>query len=139
MKDIAKPTAEDLQQYIAESLAEGKTIQEMVTSFMPVLSKHLLSNPIQYRNFGPWWWVIKKRMIDAGYMPFGPEFDAEMVEAMTYPENAEMSVIAGMAYYEGSLENQFVGQATHVIVDNGEDVEYLVYDADAESYIAAKN
>ena len=139
MKDIAKPTAEDLQPYIAESIAEGTTIHEVVSSFMPVISKHLLANPIQYRNFGPWWWIVKKNMIDAGYTPFGSEFDAEMVEAMSYPDNPDMAIIAGMAYYEASLENQFVGQATHVIVDNGEDVEYLVYDADAEAFIAANN
>lgn len=139
MKDIAKPTAEELQPYIAESLSDGQTIQEMVASFMPMLSNHLLKNPMQYRNFGPWWWTVKKAMIDAGYTPFGSEFDAEMVEAMAYPDSPEMATVAGVVYYEGSLENQFVGQATHVIVDNGEDVEYLVYDADAESFIAANN
>jgi hypothetical protein len=139
MRIVDKPTQEELAKSVATLTDGGKVaLADWAGGFLPVLSRHLRENPVQYRNFGPWWWSVKKAMLDAGLAPFGQDYDAEMVEAMAYPEAPFLAVVCGMLYYDQSMDNQFIGQATHTIVENGEDVEYTLYDHDAEAFIVAK-
>ncbi|GKT06955.1 hypothetical protein [Desulforhabdus sp. TSK] len=133
MRNIEKPGRED----VAGIVASLGSLSDWSKGFLPLLASHLRKNPVQYRNFGPWWWVVKKAMLDAGFAPFGQDVDAEMLEAMLDPEDPAFSLLLAQIYYEFSLENHFVGQATHTMVDNGEDVEYTVYDHDAEAFIRA--
>jgi hypothetical protein len=134
MKNIEKPTKEDITDAIKSIVAGDLTTWMNIV--LPLTAKHLKINPIQYRNYGPYWWVIKKAMLDAGFAPFGQDIDIEMFEAMTDSDTA-FSVFRAMLYYDYSTENDFIGRATHTIVDNGEDVEYTLFDNDAERYIAA--
>ena len=138
MRNIEKPTKEELTEALNSITESGKKpLTDWAGGFLPVLARHLRKHPEQYRNFGPWWWPVKKAMVEAGHAPLGQDYDGEMVEAMAYPEEPLLAVVCGMIYYEQSLENQFVGQAKHAMVEDGEDVEYTIYDHDAESYIVA--
>lgn len=134
MRNIDKPTKE----YVAEAIKSiaNDNLESWMKAIIPLTAKHLKLNPIQYRNYGPYWWVMKQAMIDAGFAPFGFDIDAEMFEAMADPDTS-FSVFRAMLYYDYSTENDFIGRATHTIMDNGEDVEYTIYDSDAERYIAA--
>lgn len=134
MKNIEKPTKEDIASAI--KVIANEDLENWKNVVLPLTAKHLRIYPIQYRNYGPYWWVIKKAMIDAGLKTFGTDIDLEMFEAMS-DEDTAFSVFRAMLYYDYSTENDFIGRATHTIVDNGEDVEYTLFDNDAERYIAA--
>ena len=139
MKTITLPTMDEMKDVLAIVTDGGKRpIREWAKGFRPNLADHLRKYPEQYRNFGPYWWLVKHILLEGGFAPFGQDVDAEMVEAMEHENGMLYSLVAGVAYYEWSMENHFIGQTTHTIVDNGEDTEYTVYDHDAELYIQAQ-
>lgn len=134
MKNIEKPSAEELHSTILQ--VAGEDLEVWASAILPVAAKHLKLYPIQYRNYGPYWWVMKKALIDAGYEYFGDEFDAEMLEAMSDSDKS-FAVFRAMLYYDYTIDNDFIGRATHTIVNDGEDEEYTVYDDYVERQIAS--
>ena len=81
MKIFNKPTVPTLDALKPSQLVSGELSREdwrkrMLEGYKGIL----LGNPIQYRGFGPFWWILKKEMLDAGIADFGDSLDAEWVE-----------------------------------------------------------
>ena len=135
---IELPTKEEMLQFQNLATDGGKiSLREWAQAYLVGLSSALRKSPELYRNFGPWWWIVKHAMLEAGQTPLGTHIDAEMLEAMEHEDGRWFSVLCAAAYQENSLETQWVGQSTHVIVTDGEDSEYVIYDHGAEAYIKA--
>ena len=127
---IWKPTAEDLQPSIDAAKASG----DWVTSYLSGIKALIKKNPLRYRTFGPYWWLIKKALIDRGETTFGAEIDREMFEALDYGSE-ELNIAAAYAYENERTEGQInVYDESHMLEDgDGEPYEYVTGDSEVDS------
>jgi len=135
---IETPTREEVAQIMSDTVKSGD-LEQWSKRIVSAAIEHLKENPDQYRNYGPYWWTIKKAMIDSGFGLFGSDYDMEMVEAVSQGEDQAFAIFISMVYYDYSMENMFVGQSSHMIAVDGEDREYIIADNDVERYIAANS
>ena len=76
---ISKPSAEELRPLLSQATQEGDIPEDewhktLITGFAKMLRK----SPLQYRCFGPYWWIFKsliwmraKRTLGQEWMPSG--------------------------------------------------------------------
>jgi len=130
---VWKPTKEQMQPAIAElKLPMGP----WAVKYLETLQGYLTANPIFYRAFGPYWWLVKKALVDASFFEFGEVYDADWFEALDYGENG-MNLLVAHHYYDehfgiGPTEQQ------HVLDGEGEAVDYWLEDPDMEIRVKAK-
>ncbi len=99
----------------------------------------LKKNPMQYRSYGPYWWVVKKILLSFGEDYFGSFLDAEWVEKVTYGDPV-WDLLAAWSYSEYALDNGLIYSNGHPVVfinDDGESEEeaYTLVDDDIETYL----
>lgn len=138
MMKIETPTREEVAQVISDTVKNGD-LEQWSKRIINSAIKHLKENPDQYRNYGPYWWTLKKAIVESGFGLFGEDYDAEMVDAVSQDGDNPFALFLSMIYYDYSMENMFIGQSNHMIAVDGEDREYIISDNDIERYIAAKS
>ena len=129
--------------YTPESLAEAITEgskgfvnqQQWVTKMLGSFAAMVRRRPMAYRAFGPFWWPIKRLMIEAG------EFHGELpdhaeVESITFG-SAALDVAAAWAYSEYAIDNQIEGNNLITVDDSdGDTYDYHLNDEEMESMSA---
>jgi len=89
----------ELQDALFEALDNNPSEAEFVKKYITNLSAMLARNPAYYRYLGPYWWPIKRILLNHD-MPGGDDFiDAEWLGKVTLPTNA-LNCIAGWAMQE---------------------------------------
>lgn len=128
---IWKPEEQDLRAGIAEAGA----LSGWEVLYVNRLAAVILKDPLRYRNFGPYWWALKRAMIDQGILEFGDEIDLESFEAIDYG-STELNVAAAYAYEDARHSgNLNIYDDTHILQgDNGEVVEYVISDSGVEIF-----
>jgi hypothetical protein len=134
--DIYKPSEQDLQPLLQEAMA-NQTKEVWIEKFLENLRKVLLQNPVQYRTFGPYWWILKKVYIDHGDLIFGEFIDLEWNTAMDYG-TPELNIMASFVYEELRTSKNMIDDPFHTMesVDGGDSVEFASSDPDMEMMIA---
>jgi len=127
MENIYKPTKEDLQPLI-EQVGDLVTWEQ---KFVKALADFLAKNPLRYRGYGPYWWLVKQALIEHGETQFGDHVDAQMVEALDYGERTS-NLIAAFTYSEGMFDLGKMTDSYHMIDDDGEQREYIIADDEME-------
>lgn len=97
-----------------------------------VIGERLLRNPMQYTEFGPYWWAIKQVLTAAGYS-FGSEGDA-LVAAEYRGATDAGTLVAGELFKDWYRATYFRGHCTWVLGDDGE--SYELFDADMAEKVA---
>lgn len=137
MTNIVKPTEADLAPLITEAL-ELQTLTQWKAKFVATLSDFLTKNPLRYRSFGPWWWLVKNELIKSGFLEFGDDVDAEWVEALDYGR-IELNLLAAHGYADWRLEEGAMHEAMHTLeLTDGEMLDYLISDTDMEQRALAE-
>lgn len=136
MKKIVKYNPVELNQMIENTRKEvGDNFAE---NYLLSLAKMLKKQPDMYLSFGPYWWLLKKELINLGVLDFGEDSDAELVEMLEY-ESRDLNCAACYA----AQVLAFDSYATHtndktVIGDDGEPFVYRLADSTMELMIASK-
>lgn len=123
--------------YAAERLAEVKASLKKnqgtddLTDYAIRIFRNLLrEDPKRYRNFGPYWWALKKILIARG-VAAGPTIDEDVAAVYRGANDEETIVLADDFRNRIYLENFFVYSNRFILdADSGE--EYVLYDPDYE-------
>lgn len=129
MNAISKPSAEELQPLIDEA----KKTTDWLVNFLAGLVVIIKKDPLRYRTFGPYWWLVKQAMIAHDILTFGNEIDREWFELLDYGNN-ELNIAAAWLYENGRTDSKCnLYDDSHMLEDgNGEPYEYLISDSDME-------
>lgn len=137
MTNIVKPTEADLAPLIVEA-TETQTLTQWKAKFLASLGQFLTANPLRYRSYGPWWWLVKNELIKSGFLEFGDEVDAEWVEALDYGR-IELNLLAAHGYADFRLDEGAMHEPLHTLeLTDGEMFDYLSDDKDMEQRALAK-
>ncbi len=136
---IAKPSIEDLQPLLEEATIEaGQTEEVWIERLLGSLDSILAANPLRYRSYGPFWWHLKKALMDRGQRSGTGIFsratfiDLDWLQAIDYGE-LKWNLLAAWAYGEGRLQSGLIYDPEHVLTDDGgEPVEYISADEEME-------
>lgn len=139
---IYKPTEEDLHPLLDEATTEaGQTIEEWMPKLLASLKSILLASPLQYRSYGPYWWLLKKAYIDVGDLAFGIFIDLFWLQAMDYGR-PELTLLAAWAYSDARFNRGLATDPSHILEeisgDEPEAVEYVSADLDMETLAARR-
>ncbi len=142
MDTFNKPSVSVLESLKPAELADGSISKDdwrvkMLNGYRSIL----LKNPIQYRGFGPFWWILKKEMLDASITDFGDSLDAEWVERIEYGDSV-LNILSAYAYAEYAEAYGLLYSSGHSLMFIGEDdeqsmVEYILADDYMELKAAA--
>lgn len=132
--NIARFDEAELQALIDQEAGGG----EFVATYLASVAALLGREPEQYRGFGPYWWPLKRLLIDAGYRQFGDEIDDEATaDALTYPSPA-LTVAAAYAFAEHAMAAGMQYSPAHVVQVDGEPTTYWIGDEAIEGPIVAR-
>lgn len=135
MNAISKPTAEEIQPLLdaAKTTGDGWFIKYL--GGLVALTK---KDPLRYRAFGPYWWLVKQAMIAHDIQAFGTEIDREWFERLDYGNN-ELNITAAWLYENDRTDSKCnVYDDSHMLEDgDGEAFEYFICDSDVEAMATA--
>lgn len=139
MSTISKPTPEELAPLLAEGTKNG-AIAEAVwrANLLSGIAGLLTRNPLHYRCFGPYWWLVKDLLRENGEgARFGDTLDIEWKEKMDYG-SPTLNLLAAFAYYDMAFDRGLLLSHTHGIsYEDGESGEYVLVDEDMETLAIA--
>ncbi|WP_318491873.1 peptide-binding protein [Photobacterium leiognathi] len=129
------PSVADLEHLLAEATAETEQT-EYVESYLTKLVDLLKSNPRTYRAYGPYWWAIKRMLINRLISDFGDNVEAVTVDKFFIEDEAN-TIVAAWSYQNYQFTNGNQTSPFHVLplVDD-EDYEYCLVDDSMENLIA---
>lgn len=130
--NILKPTEADLAPLIAEATGT-LALTLWKPTYLAGINALLTKDPLIYRSFGPWWWLVKNELVKSGNFEFGTDVDAEWVEYLDYGR-VELNLLAAHGYMEWRCDemNDAHGEAHTLECDDGEFIDYLLTDIDME-------
>lgn len=106
---IYKPAEEAVDAIIAYAKEKNR-------AWMPVylenVHNELLENPMRYKSYGMFWWLLKQALIESGVTDFGQALDKEWIDNMTYGDTARNLAVAD-AYADYAIQNGLVYSSTH--------------------------
>ena len=119
MISIYKPSEESLDTLISETRERNPNWQR---DFLAGLARELREDPRRYKSFGPYWWLIKKELLAAGYTEFGHFMDQEWLDNMDYG-NTAYNLAAAWGYSDWATDNGYLYATRH---------PYALRDSDTE-------
>jgi hypothetical protein len=135
---IQKPTKEELTPLFIEA-TENQTAQKWEQRLIQAIADILRERPLRYRTYGPYWWVVKRALIDAGVTDFGDHIDQEWFDALNYGDPA-YNLLAAWAYEDARFAGgQMIENPYHTLTDaDGEAIEYACNDEQMEAMAMAE-
>lgn len=106
---------------------------DFAPAYLRGIAENLKIQPWVYRSFGPYWWLLKRELIGAGFTDFGDEVDAETAEALDYG-STELNLSACYVAQSHCIEQMNLYGHHHVVeLATGEAVEYVLVDEQVEA------
>lgn len=134
---LHKPSVEVLNALKAEAMNNGEVKpaewrKKMTEGIYSILSVR----PLQYRSYGPYWWLVKKELIAQDIILFGETVDAEWFENMDYGDPV-LNLLAAWAYADWSVDNGLIFSNQHTVTqivndEEVENIEYILMDDEVE-------
>lgn len=98
---VYKPSEEDLDDLIEETAERNPNWQK---DCLDGIARELHEDLARYRSYGPYWWLLKKALLEAGYREFGTFLDAAWYEKLDYGSSA-YNLAAAWGYSDWAAEN----------------------------------
>jgi len=116
-----------------------KDFAEWGKEFAKALIPFLKRNPLRYRDYGPYWWLVKKAIIDSEFNGFGENIEKATFEQFDYGNN-ETNLLVGYWYSMLMFEMGNAEKSLHSIdTEDGGAIEYTVADEEMEMLNIAKS
>jgi hypothetical protein len=130
--DIQKPTRDELEHLRAAAL-EGQTENEWVKKILSSIAGILRETPLRYRGYGPYWWIVKKALIDNECLEFGEHLDREWLESLGH-DDLVFDLLCAWWYEEMRFApGQIITDPYHSLLNaEGEPFEYVSGDEEME-------
>ena len=134
--DIQKPTKAELKPLYDEAM-QGQTEEEWFKKILSSIAGILRKAPLRYRGYGPYWWLVKKSLIDHGYTEFGGHLDQEWLESLECGDPV-YDLLCAWWYEEMRFGvGQMIMDPFHSLVGaDGEPFEYASGDEEMETKAA---
>ena len=134
MNAISKPTIEEVQPLLDQAKSSDDWLIKYLTGLVALIKK----DPLRYRTFGPYWWLVKQALIAHDIFTFGTEIDREWFLMLDYGNN-ELDIAAAWLYENGRTDSKCnLYDDSHMLEDgDGEALEYFIADSDVELMAAA--
>lgn len=124
--------------YVKARVTEHKTVieQDGKGNFLDVaigvIQRRLEKDPLRYRDYGPYWWALKKVLIAHGVYD-SDVMDETMAKEYTY-ETEEQTVTAADEFRSDYLKQYLIYTNRFDFVNEDGDIEeYLLSDPDMEN------
>lgn len=141
MRNFIKPSEEELELLRDAATKNGAVDErEWVKTHCRLVASLLKRDPLRYRGYGPYWYVVKKALLDAGYSYFGDAIDKEWFELVDYGKTF-YNLFAAWMYQENAANLGLIYSSDHIASFEEEDesgdiinteVEYMATDDDME-------
>jgi hypothetical protein len=95
------------------------------------ISGRLRIDPGSYKQYGPYWWIVKAVLAEAGE-DFGPAADDVIRDAYGEQFDKHGALIAGELFRDFYRQTFLVG-TSQFWLDGGEQESYVLFDADMEA------
>lgn len=137
-RTIQKPTKDELTPLFIEATQNQKA-EEWEQKLIDGIVGILHANPLRYRCYGPYWWLLKSVLIDRDVMDFGNHVDREWFESLDYGDPG-YNLLASWVYEDTRFgTGQMITNPYHVLTDqDGESFEFACNDEEMEALAAAK-
>lgn len=142
MEVFYKPTAETLEQLKNEALDGGRVKEEdWQQKLCNSIAGNIKRDPRSYRAYGPFWWVLKRAMIDNGVTDFGTTIDAQWFENADYGNTTD-NMLAAWLYGDNAMDNGLIYSNAHNVTfavsddekgDYHDTREYVLVDDEVET------
>lgn len=133
MLEVVKPSAEVLGTMLTEATSRGKTPEAWLSEYLVNAAGILDADPMRYRGYGPFWWGLKKALIEAGFSRFGNFVDLECAE-VTDCGSMVNNVLSAHAYEEYAVGYGLMFSNEHDFsTPDGETATYTLADDDMEA------
>jgi hypothetical protein len=102
--------------------------------FLTLKIEMLEKDPLSYRQYGPYWWLLKQAIIHFEPERLGEYLDEEWFGYLDYGSE-ELNLCAAFAYAEDqSARLAYSYSETHSVddLDTGDRLAYVIYDPDLE-------
>lgn len=129
--NIEKPSQSDLQNLI-DLGATGTTEADWQETLLGAIREQLVKTPIRYREYGPYWWVVKKMFVDREDFEFGDYIDVEWLQACTYGVE-KLNLAAAFLYADARFQYTSIYDSYHQMAGvDGEPIDFISNDEDME-------
>ena len=108
---LCKPEKSYLDHLKREAL-DGQTLSQWKARLLGSVADILRRDPLQYRSYGPYWWVQKRALIDAGYSLFGSSVDQEGFSLCDYGDEAS-NMLAAWTYRDYAFGAGLIYSSCH--------------------------
>lgn len=133
---IQKPTPEQLLPLLSVA-TQKQTVEQYRESFVAAIKKLVGKDPLRYRTYGPYWWLVKKGLLDRGDFCFGEYFDEEWISALDYGLE-ELNFIAAFVYEDVQFQHGIYNAQHSLVDDEGEPVCFVCNDHEMEAFAVGR-
>jgi len=136
---IQQPTKDELTPFFIEATA-NQTAAEWETKMLSGIAGILRKQPLRYRTYGPYWWLVKAILIDHGITDFGGHIDQEWFDALDYGDPV-YNLLAAWAYEDTRfMPGQMAENPYHALeTEDGDSIDYTSGDEEMEIRALSKN
>lgn len=139
MKTFVRPSNKELDLLKLEATQNGTvSVEDWIKKFVISFTKLLKKDPLQYRSYGAFWWIIKKELIELGIKDFGEHIDLEFIEFLDYKDRV-YNILASWAYMNSQEEIKTIHDNVHTMLYFDDDIgneyksmEYILIDEEME-------
>lgn len=130
---IQLPIEDDLQELYEEATA-NQSAEEFVNRTLENVAKTLKRNPLFYRAYGPYWWLLKQMLIERHGQSLFSEgnLDKSMLNQLSFSSPA-YGLVAAWQYAEWQFEMGAQANTQHELeTDDGDSTTYELFDEELE-------
>ena len=133
--ETAKLTANKKASY-EETPRDGMTFEQFACY---IIAKNIKDSPIRYRAYGPYWWALKRVLIENGYdfgmLNFGKNdsYDKELVALYSGQDN-EQTIVLADAFWRQTVATSLEG-TNKFLIDDSTGESFTLYDEDMEGLL----
>lgn len=119
-----------------ETPRDGMTFEQFACY---IIAKNIKDNPIRYCGYGPYWWALKRALIENGYdfgvLNFGKNdsYDKELVALYSGRDNEQTIVLADAFWHQ--MAATVVQGTNQFTIDDSTGETFTLYDEDMESMV----
>jgi hypothetical protein len=133
---LAIYTPEQLATVIAEGTQGFANNNQWINSLLNGIATLVKRSPIAYRSFGPFWWPVKKMLLNAELLN-GEEVDQALIDQVSMG-SAELDLAAAFSFQEWTNDNQLASNNVFsVTTEDGGSDDYTLIDEEMEASIFA--
>jgi hypothetical protein len=129
-KNIEKAPVETLQGAL-EQITKDVEKEDWIDMILAAIKQMVDNNPMRYRQYGPYWWLIKKALIEREDLSFEDTLDLEWIEALDYGDTA-LNLMAAFLYGDEKHNLGLLTESFHTMHTPDGSVEYACNDAEIE-------